>query len=115
MNALSNVEPGNLLPIRLLFFTVSAFTSNALPSYAKSAGEILSDYGRLPNKEREVKILEGAKREGKMVYYGTTAVDHIQRVFAEFKKKYPFVDVADYMQILVELHRFAESTAPSCE
>src|SRR5215470_6845815 len=31
-----------------------------------------------------------------MVYYGTTAVDHIQRVFAEFKKKYPFMEVADY-------------------
>ena len=96
MNALSNGKRGNWLPILLLLFTASAFASNALPSYARSAGEILSDYSRLPDKEREAKILQGAKREGKLVYYGTTAVDHIQRVFAEFKKKYPFVEVADY-------------------
>ena len=76
MNGLNGVEQRNLFPILLLFFTVLALASNALPSYAKSAGEIISDYGRLPEKEREAKILEGAKREGKMVYYGTTAVDH---------------------------------------
>ena len=96
MTALNVGEPKIPLPVLLLFFTVSVFTFNALPSYAKSAGEILSGYDRLPEKEREAKILEGAKREGKMVYYGTTAVDHIQRVFTEFKKKYPFLEVADY-------------------
>ncbi|MGH7784779.1 MAG: ABC transporter substrate-binding protein, partial [Candidatus Binatia bacterium] len=85
-----------LHPFLLLLFTVAAIISNALPSYGKSAGDILKDYSRLPEKERESKILEGAKREGKLVYYGTTAVDHIQRVFTEFKKNYPFIEVADY-------------------
>ncbi len=51
--------------------------------------------GFLKRSER-VKFLEGAKREGKLVYHGTTAVDHIQRVFTEFKKKYSFMEVADY-------------------
>jgi len=53
MTALNRGEPKIPLPVLLLFFTVFAFTLNALPSYAKSAGEILSDYGRLPDKERE--------------------------------------------------------------
>jgi len=86
MTALNRGERKIPLPVLLLFFTVLAFTLNALPSYAKSAGEILSDYGRLPDKEREAKILEGAEREGKMVYYGTTAVDHIQRSSPSSKK-----------------------------
>ena len=80
----------------LLLLNLGAFISTANAAYAKTAGEILNDYRRLTNKERENKILEGAKREGKLVYYGTTAVDHIQRVFTEFKKKYPFIEVADY-------------------
>src|SRR5262245_62687453 len=81
---------------RISLLALIAIVSYSLPSHAKSAGEVLSDYNRLSEKDREAKILEGAKREAKMVYYGTTAVDHIQRVFAEFKKKYPFMEVADY-------------------
>ena len=87
---------GNSLRFSLLLLLAASFLSFASPTYAKSAGETLADYSRLPEKERESKIVEGAKREGKMIYYGTTAVDHIQRVFTEFKKKYPFIEVADY-------------------
>src|SRR4029077_945232 len=87
---------GSSLRLSLLLLLAATFLSFASPADAKSAGETLADYSRLPDKEREAKIVEGAKREGKMIYYGTTAVDHIQRVFAEFKKKYPFIEVADY-------------------
>jgi hypothetical protein len=86
---------GNSERFFLSLLLAVAFVSSALPSYGKTAGETLADYSRLPEKERESKIFEGAKREGKMIYYGTTAVDHIQRVFTEFKKKYPFIEVAD--------------------
>jgi hypothetical protein len=80
---------------RILLLVLTALFSFPLPGSCRTAGEILGDYSRLADKEREGKILEGAKREGKLVYYGTTAVDHIQRVFAEFKKRYPFMEVAD--------------------
>src|SRR6266508_4420678 len=89
-------ETWQLRAVFLSLLLAAAFVSSALPSYGKTAGETLADYSRLPEKERESKIVEGAKREGKMIYYGTTAVDHIQRVFTEFKKKYPFIEVADY-------------------
>jgi iron(III) transport system substrate-binding protein len=81
---------------RVLLLVLTALFSFPLPGSCRTAGEILGDYSRLADKEREGKILEGAKREGKLVYYGTTAVDHIQRVFAEFKKRYPFMEAADY-------------------
>src|SRR2546426_76998 len=96
MTARDHPKQGNSKLFVLVILAVTTIISYPLPSYSKSAGEILSEYNRLPDKERESKILEGAKREGKMIYYGTTAVDHIQRVFAEFKKRYPFMEVADY-------------------
>ncbi len=77
---------GNSERFFLSLLLAAAFVSSALPSYGKTAGETLADYSRLPEKERESKIVEGAKREGKMIYYGTTAVDHIQRVFTEFNR-----------------------------
>src|SRR4029077_3896494 len=95
----------------LLLLTAIALVSYAPTSHAKTAGGILNDYGSLPDKERETKILEGAKREGKVVYYGTTAVDHIQRVFAEFKKKYPFIEVADYRSGTVNVYNKVSTEA----
>lgn len=81
---------------RVLLLALTALISFPLTGYCKTAGEILGEYSRLDDKERAAKVLEGAKREGKLVYYGTTAIDHIQRVFAEFKKRYPFMEVSDY-------------------
>jgi hypothetical protein len=52
MTARNRGEPKFPLPLLLLFFTVSVLMLDALTSYAKSAGEILSDYGRLPGEER---------------------------------------------------------------
>ena len=53
MTARNRGEPKFPLPLLLLFFTVSVLMLDALTSYAKSAGEILSDYGRPPDKRRE--------------------------------------------------------------
>ena len=55
MTALNCGEPKFPLPVLLLFFTVSVFMLNALPSYAKIAGEILSDNGRLRTREERVR------------------------------------------------------------
>ncbi len=66
------------------------------PSYGKTSAEVLKAYEGLTGKERESKLIEGAKSEGKMVYYGTTAIDHIKRTFDEFRKRYPFIGIADY-------------------
>lgn len=78
-----------LASIVLSFFSPST-------AHARTAAEVLKDYAGLSGKERETKLIEGAKREGKFVYYGTTAIDHIKRVFDEFKKRYPFVTIGDY-------------------
>lgn len=74
------------------------FVGSALPreAPARSAGEVLQSYQRLSEKERESKLIEGAKSEGKLVVYGVTSVDQTRSVFEQFQKKYPFVAISPY-------------------
>ena len=37
------------------------------------------------------KLIEGAKKEGSMVWYTSTSVEDITRLFAAFNKRYPFI------------------------
>src|SRR5262245_21108617 len=37
------------------------------------------------------KLIEGAKREGSMVWYTSTSIEDITRLFAAFKQRYPFI------------------------
>lgn len=90
-----NKSPKLWLILGLVGF-MGAFFFLSSVSHAKTAAEVLKAYEGLSGKERETKLIEGAKREGKMVYYGTTAIDHVKRVFDEFNKRYPFITIADY-------------------
>ena len=68
----------------------------ATRSYGATAAEVLKSYEKLSAKEREAKLIDGAKREGKLVYYGSILVDQMKRVFDEFNKKYSFLTVSTY-------------------
>jgi hypothetical protein len=37
------------------------------------------------------KLIEGAKKEGALVWYTSTSVEDITRLFAGFNKRYPFI------------------------
>ncbi len=76
----------------------------ASSSYGKSAAEVLKSYEGLTGKEREARLIEGAKREGKMVYYGTTAIDHSKRILDAFKKRYPFMTTGHYRSGAVDVY-----------
>ncbi|MFQ5681859.1 MAG: ABC transporter substrate-binding protein [Candidatus Binatia bacterium] len=86
-----------LWPLGFLFFVPSH-------SYGKSAAEVLKAYEGLRGKEREAKLMEGAKREGKMVYYGTAAIDHSKRILDAFKKRYPFMTTGHYRSGAVDVY-----------
>jgi iron(III) transport system substrate-binding protein len=60
------------------------------------AGDILRAYEKLTTKEREAKLFEGAKREGKVVYYGTIAVDQSTPLLDAFRAQYPFLKTEYY-------------------
>src|SRR5690242_907674 len=65
-------------------------------SFGATAAEVLKSYERLSGREREAKLVEGAKREAKLVYYGSTLADQMKRIFDEFNKRYPFITVGTY-------------------
>jgi iron(III) transport system substrate-binding protein len=78
--------------IQLLF--VGAFSF--LPRVAHGGdGDILRAYEKLTGKEREARLIEGAKREGKVVYYGTIAIDQSTPLLEAFRSQYPFLK-SDY-------------------
>ena len=56
----------------------------------------LRPYDGLKGKEREQKLIEDAKKEGKVVIYSFTAVDQLKPLLDEFQKKYPFITAEHY-------------------
>ena len=87
----SRVEMANLLlAIALLVFgCTSVWGQTAKPI---SAGELASYTGA----DRERVLFEGAKREGKVVWYTTLAADQNKQIAALFEKKYSGVSVEIY-------------------
>ena len=65
------------------------------PGLAQSSN-LLKQYDGLRGKEREQKLIDGAKKEGKVVIYSFTAVDQLKPLLDEFQKKYPFITPEHY-------------------
>src|SRR5215475_7650360 len=81
-------------PLALLLF--AALAASALPPAATaqtSPAQIYAELARLPAAERQKRIEDGARREGKLTLIhtmrGNLSVDHI----ALFKKRFPFLNV----------------------
>ncbi|MGH7773650.1 MAG: ABC transporter substrate-binding protein [Candidatus Binatia bacterium] len=66
------------------------------PNWAQTAAQHLKRYEGLKAKEREEKLVEGAKKEGKVVVYSFTAIDQLRPLLEEFQKRYPFIKADQY-------------------
>jgi len=67
----------------------------ALISVAEGASVdgLLAGINKLPAKERQRRLEEGAKKDGKLVVYSNQGLETIQEYSNAFQKKYPFVKV----------------------
>ncbi len=84
---------------RLLLFCLLSFLILFLfpsLSLAETAGQLLKRYEGLKGREREEKLMEGAKKEGTVVVYSFTAVDQLKPLLEEFQKRYPFIKAEHY-------------------
>ena len=63
----------------------------AAPAGAATAEGVLAGINKLPAKERQRRLEEGAKKEGNLVVYSNQGVETIQEYADGFRKKYPFV------------------------
>lgn len=59
---------------------------------AQSREELWRALEKLPAAEREKKLVEGAKKEGELVWYTNSGIENATRYIQGFKKKYPFID-----------------------
>src|SRR6266850_5511542 len=79
-------------------FLISSLIALVFPSLglAQGAASVLKQYEGLKGKEREQRLGEGAKKEGRVVVYSFTAVDQLTPLLEEFQKKYPFIAAEHY-------------------
>jgi iron(III) transport system substrate-binding protein len=80
------------------FVLIAAMLALAFPSLslAQGAASPLKLYEGLKGRDREQKLSEGAKKEGRVVVYSFTAVDQLQPLLEEFHKRYPFIKPEQY-------------------
>jgi iron(III) transport system substrate-binding protein len=79
-----------LLNASAFFLALSVVVSVAS---AKDAPEVLAEINKLSPSQRQERLVAGAKKEGKVVYYGSGDVKDNQDIINGFKKRYPFLEV----------------------
>src|SRR5882724_479305 len=66
------------------------------PIHAQTAGEILRAYESLKKPERKTRLVEGAKKEGRLVVYGTLGVDAARPMLEKFRQAHPYISIGHY-------------------
>src|SRR5438034_11225333 len=67
-----------------------------LPAYAQTAGEVLKAYDSLRKPDRKARLVEGAKKEGNLVFYGTLGVDAARPLLEKFRQAHPYISIGQY-------------------
>ena len=52
---------------------------------------IASPPGSVSQEVHTARLIEGAKKEGSLIWYTSTSIEDIKRLFDAFTKKYPFI------------------------
>ena len=68
----------------------------AASAKAQSAGEILKSYDALSKPDKRARLIDGAKKEGRFVFYGTLGVDAAAPMLEKFRQAYPFLTIGHY-------------------
>src|SRR5262245_26489779 len=53
----------------------------------------LTEINRKPPEERSKILMDGARKERVVSYYGSTSMSDLQDLFKDFNQKYPFIEV----------------------
>jgi iron(III) transport system substrate-binding protein len=64
--------------------------------HAQTAGEILKAYESLKTPERKTRLVDGAKKEGRLVVYGTLGVDAARPMLEKFRQAHPYISIGHY-------------------
>src|ERR1700746_2515938 len=78
-----------------IFLAASLFIL-ASPVHAQTAGEVLKRYESLKNPERKNRLIEEARKEGNLVFYGTLGVDASRPLLEKFRQAHPYISIGHY-------------------
>jgi len=79
--------------IRLLLAAAWLLAGFCVAAQAATVEESLAAINKLPAKERQRRLEEGARKEGNLVFYSNQGIETIQEYANAFGKKYPFIKV----------------------
>lgn len=82
----------HLLVILLILIGLAMTPIFHLAAAAQSPEELWKSLEKLPPAEREKKLIDGARKEGEMIWYTNTGVENANRYIQAFKKQYPFLN-----------------------
>ncbi len=82
-----------LSSLQFLMWAMLCAVLTAPSAQAATADEVLAGVNKLPGKERQRRLEEGAKKEGELIVYSNQGVETIQEYANAFRKKYPFIKV----------------------
>ncbi len=63
---------------------------------AQTAGDILKTYDALAKSEKRARLIDGAKKEGRFVFYGTLGVDAAAPMLEKFRQANPYLSIGHY-------------------
>jgi iron(III) transport system substrate-binding protein len=66
------------------------------PVDAQTAGEVLKPYVGLDKSQRRNKLIEGAKKEGRLVVYGTLGIDAARPMLEKFRQSHPYLSIGHF-------------------
>ena len=83
----------NSIPVVIGLFFLLAFLPRAgFGAAANTPEDIWKSLEKLPAAEREKKLIEGAKKEGEMLWYTNSGIENATRYIQAFKKNFPFIN-----------------------
>jgi iron(III) transport system substrate-binding protein len=71
---------------------------------AQTAAEILKPIQGLEGQERTSRLIEGAKKEGRLVFYGSSNTDASRPFLETFRKAHPYLTIGHYRSGDVNIH-----------
>jgi iron(III) transport system substrate-binding protein len=74
------------------FFLISTLARTSFAAVVSSPEEIWRSLEKLTPTEREKKLIEGAKKEGDMVWYTNSGIENATRYIQAFRKNFPFIN-----------------------
>ncbi len=79
-----------------LIFALIALLALISPTYARTAGEILKSLEGLEEPDRTARLIEGAKKEGRLVFYGSLGIDASRPLLKKFRESHPYLTIGHY-------------------